>query len=528
MRIVTVDEMRDLERRSAAEGVTTDALMERAGLAVARVAWREMDSRPGTRALVLVGPGNNGGDGLVAARHLQAWGAHVTAYLCGPRPPEDLKAHPARAAGVQVAAANDDLALTGLRRLMGDARLVVDAVLGTGKARPIAGPLSAMLAALREERILRPDLKLLALDLPTGLDADTGEADPACPAADVTVTLGCPKAGLLRFPGAAKVGRLVVADIGIPLHLTQDPSLDLMTPRWARGVLPQRPRNAHKGTFGRALVVAGSPAYIGAAYLACMGVARAGAGYVTLAVSPSIHPILAAKLTEATYLLLPEEDSDGFPQEAAQRIREGARDCDVLLLGCGLGQRAPTEALVRQLLHSSPALDIPLVLDADGLNLLAGIPGWWGRLKAPAVVTPHPGEMARLLGEKVERVEEDRVEVARAAAARWGVTVLLKGAFTVVASPQGRVRVSPFANPALATAGTGDVLAGVVASLVAQGLSPFDAAGAGVFLHAAAGELVAREVGPAGAIASDLLPRLPLALRALREGSFSDGVDEEP
>ena len=526
MQIVTSDQMRELERRANEEGVSTDALMERAGLAVAHVAWRQVGAQQAASVLVLVGPGNNGADGLVAARHLSAWGLSATVYLTSPRPDPDPKLRLAQEAGVRVM---DDRAGAGspqLAGLLAEAALVVDAVLGTGRGRPLEGPLAAVLLALREERGRRPDLTVLALDLPSGLDADTGSLDDAAAPAHLTVSLGCPKRGLFSFPGAEAVGRLVVADIGIPPHMTAAPELELVTPRWVRGVLPDRPLEAHKGTFGRVLVVAGSAGYIGAAYLACMGVLRGGAGYVTLATPPSIMPILATKLTEATYPVLGEAPPGEFPPETGELVRQEAQGCKALLLGCGLGQRPATAELVRDLLLSPAALKLPLVLDADGLNILAASAGWWERLQGPAVVTPHPGEMGRLLGKSIAEVEADRVVVARDAARHWGVTVLLKGAFTVVASPPGSVRLIPFANPALATAGTGDVLAGVVAALVGQGLSHFDAASAGAFLHGAAGELMAREVGPAGAIASDLLPLLPRAAKALREGAFVGGVEE--
>ena len=527
MKIVSSDEMRELEGLAGAEGVSTDVLMERAGLAVAGVAWREVADRQAPSVVVLVGPGNNGADGLVAARHLSAWGLSATAYLTAPRPDADPKLRLAEEAGVRVVDGGAEDGSSQLVGLLAEACLVVDAVLGTGRGRPLEGSLAARLLALREERGRRSDLILQALDLPTGLDADTGELDDAAVPADLTVSLGCPKRGLFSFPGAGAVGRLVVADIDIPPRLLAEPALDLVTPRWVREVLPERPLEAHKGTFGRVLVVAGSAGYIGAAYLACMGVLRGGAGYVTLATPPSVMPILATKLTEATYAVLGEAAPGEFPPETGELVREEAQGCKAVLLGCGLGQRPATVELVRSLLLSPAALEPALVLDADGLNILAASPGWWERLKGPAVVTPHPGEMGRLVGRSIAEVEADRIGVARDAARRWGVTVLLKGAFTVVASPQGYVRLIPFANPALATAGTGDVLAGVVAALAGQGLSPFDAASAGAFLHGAAGEMVAREVGgSAGAIASDLLALLPRAARALREGSFVGGVEE--
>jgi NAD(P)H-hydrate epimerase len=529
MKIVTSDGMRALERRCEEAGVSTDALMEQAGLAVARVAWREVGSQAGAGVLVLVGPGNNGADGLVAARRLQEWGADVTAYLCAVRPLEDPKLLLATATGVAAVDGNSDRDSTSLQALLKETRLVVDAVLGTGQTRPIEPPLARVLAVVREQRSRRGDLRLLALDLPTGLSADTGDIDPAALTSDVTVTLGCPKAGLLRLPGAESVGRLVLADIGIPPHLTEESDLELLTTSTVRRLLPSRPLRAHKGSFGKVLVVAGSRSYVGAAYLASMGAARMGAGYVTLATPASVQPMVAAKLTEATYIPLPESSpGEVSPDEAASLLHQSAGDYDVLLLGCGLGQHPSTRDLVETLLISDNPLAMPMVLDADGLNILAATPRWWERLKAEAVVTPHPGEMARLLDSSIAEVEADRIVSARAAAAHWGVTVVLKGPFTLIASPQGRVRVSPFANPALATAGTGDVLAGVVASLMAQGCSTFDAASMGVYLHGAAGDLVTADLGQAGLIASDLLLALPRARKAIIGGSFGGGVQEEP
>ena len=526
MKIVTSDEMRELERLSDEIGIDADTLMERAGLSVAEVAWHEMLGGPVPTVLVLVGPGNNGSDGLVAARHLSAWGYSVTAFLTSPRPKVDEKLESARNMGVAIVGTNSETWLANLVQLLREASLIVDAVLGTGRKRLLTGVLATIFMELCSERSRRPHLVLMAVDVPTGLDADTGDLDVAAAPADLTVSLGCPKHGLFKGPGAYAVGRLVIADIGIPQTLLKEPVLDLVTSRWVREVLPSRSLLANKGTFGKVLVVAGSPSYIGAAYLACMGVLRSGAGYVTLVTPPSIMPILAMKLTEATYPVLGESPSSEFPPETQNVIRQEAQGCKALLLGCGIGQHPTTASLVTHLLLSSIPLGLPMVLDADGLNILSNTPNWWEYLTSPTVVTPHPGEMSRLLGCTVQEVEKNRVETARYAANRWAVTVLLKGAFTVIASPEGRVRVSPFANPALATAGTGDVLAGVVAALLSQGLEPFDAASAGAFLHAAAGDLVAKAIGTSGAIASDLLPLLPVAATSIRAGVFMGGVQE--
>lgn len=526
MKIVSSDEMRELEILSDGLGIDADTLMERAGLKIAKVAWNEMLGSLVPTVLVLVGPGNNGRDGLVAARHLSGWGCTVTAFLTSTRSHVDEKLESARNMGVTIIESTTEAWLTNLTQSLREASLVVDAVLGTGHNRELSGVLLTTFKELRLERSKRPELILMAVDLPTGLDADTGDLDVAAAPADLTVSLGCPKQGLFKFPGAYAVGRLLIADIGIPQALLDESNLELVASRWIRYVLPSRPLQANKGTFGKVLVVAGSPTYIGAAYLASMGVLRAGAGYVTLVTPPSIKSILAMKLTEVTYPVLTDSPSGEFPPETQDVIKHEAQGCNALLLGCGIGQHPTTASLVTNLLLSSIPLGAPIVLDADALNILSSATNWWEHLTSPTVITPHPGEMSRLLGCTVQEVEKDRVETARYAANRWAVTVLLKGAFTVIASPDGRVRVLPFANPALATAGTGDVLAGVVASLLSQGLEPFDAASAGAFLHAATGDFIARAMGTSGAIASDLLPLLPVAATSIRAGEFTGGVEE--
>ncbi|MCH7998615.1 MAG: NAD(P)H-hydrate dehydratase, partial [Chloroflexi bacterium] len=365
--------------------------------------------------------------------------------------------------------------------------------------------------------------RLRAGDVPTGLDADTGAADPRCVAADGTVALGWSKVGLHVLPGAQLAGRVEVVEIGIPKSAESEGWTELMTARWARSVLPERPPGAHKGTFGRALVVAGSPRYVGAAYLACMGGLRAGAGLVALACASSLYPIFAAKLTEATFEPLP--DDEGYlTAEGAHAVGQAlAQGYDSLLVGPGLGQEGYVQAFMHSLLPLLKADSLRgVVIDADGLNNLSKIEGWWKELAVPTVITPHPGELSRLTGLSVEEIQSDRLAVARRCAGEWGVTVVLKGANTVVAAPGagghgGRARLSPFANPGLASGGTGDVLAGVIVGLLAQGLQPYEAACLGVYLHGLAAERVREELGSAGMLASDFLLALPRAMKELRE-----------
>ena len=524
MKIVTVEEMRRLEEACAAQsGISTDTLMENAGLAVAHRTRELVSDLTGTAVLVLVGPGNNGGDGLVAARHLQSWGARVTAYLVAQRRSPDTKLVLAEDRGVMVERAWEDAHLERLGQRFAGARAVIDAVLGTGRARTLEGAIRDVMFKTAEARQRRHDLLLIALDLPTGLDADTGQADPATPTADVTLALGYPKVGHLRFPGAERVGRLETLDIGMPDALASDIPREMLTPEWVVSRLPQRPLNAHKGSFGRLLVVAGSRNYVGAAALAAGGAYRAGAGLVTIATPESIYPIVAGSALEATHLPLPESSPGQVAVVAADLVREHAPQYEALVVGCGMGQSAETRAFVERLLLADPPLDKPVILDADALNNLAQIARWHERLRCRAVLTPHPGEMARLTGLSTGDIQSKRWETAQEWAQRWGQVVALKGAFTVVASPTAGLAVSPFANPALASAGTGDVLAGAIGGLLAQGLSPFEAACCGVYLHAAAGEHVRVQVGDSGLLASDLLLWIAQAARALRSGLTASG-----
>ena len=514
MKIVTAAQMRAIEALSEESGVSTDSLMENAGLAVARIARRVVGSIVGAKVVVLIGPGNNGGDGLVTARHLQRWGARVTAYLCRDRDTDDPKLANAQHAGVRIVRASDDPRLAGLKTELGSAHLVVDAILGTGRARPISGVLEAILKSLSDVRAAKSDSCLLAVDLPTGLDCDTGEVDPACVAADVTVALGYPKRGHMGFPGASFTGRLEIADIGLPDGLDGDVRLGLMTNDWARSALPGRPADSHKGTFGRAMIVAGSRHFLGAAYLAAVAAGRVGAGLVTIAIPESLVSSIAPRAVEPTFLPLPESSTGMVSSDAAGAILGSLDGYSALLVGCGLGQAQETRSMVEGLLLSGSELP-PAVVDADGLNTLARIPEWWERWPSSAVLTPHPGEMSRLTG---DTGGSSRLDSALAAAARWNKTVVLKGAHTVVAHPDGAAMLSPFANPALATAGTGDVLAGTIVGLLAQRATLEDAAQLGVYLHALAGERVCGEIGNTGVLASDLLPALPRAIRDLRRG----------
>ncbi len=517
MKIITSEEMREIEERCAEEGISTGQLMENAGLAFAEEVRTWRGGVAGSNIVVLVGPGNNGGDGLVAARHLHDWGANIYPCLCAPRPDSDPNLRLIIDRGLEPILGFEEEGLTTFKEVLRSAEVIIDAVLGTGRSRPISGAIKELLDEVRKAKEVSSHKAIVALDLPAGLDANSGKADPAGLRADVTVALGYPKVGMFAFPGAEMVGELVVTDIGIPSHLGDGISLELMTRPKVRALLPPRPQDAHKGTFGRVLALAGSISYIGAAYLACQGAARVGTGLVTLACTLSLQSILASKLTEVTYLPLPEDEGRGIPSKAVDLIEDQINDSQALLVGCGLGQEKPTRELVHRLLLKQGRPLPPTIVDADGLNILTHYPGWWEKLGRETVLTPHPGEMARLMGLSNRDVQQDRIGVARQGARHWGKVVVLKGAHSVVARPDGQAMISPFANPGLASAGTGDVLAGAIAGLMAQGLAPWDAAVAGVYLHGIAGEMGRRELGDTGLLASDLLPLLPRAIKGLKE-----------
>jgi len=516
--IVNSDQMRAIEDRAEAMGVSKDALMENAGLAVAQRVFGLVRHVPNPFVFVLVGPGNNGGDGLVTARHLQAWSVHTEAYLVRERQHPDPKLDIARDAGVTVTAGWEDATLESLRRSLQHADVVVDAVLGTGRARAIESPLSEMLAAVSEARRASRSMKVVAVDLPTGLDADTGALDPSALPADLTITLGLPKCGLFLLPGSDFVGEMEIQPIGLPPGIDTVTDICLMTSHWAALLLPRRPSSGHKGTFGRAMIVAGSRNYLGAAYLAASAATRAGAGLVTIAIPESLQMAVAAKSIEPTFLPLPESSPGVVSPDAASLVLDALDGYDALLLGCGLGQHADTIAFAERILYSSESLP-PTLVDADGLNTLARTDDWHERFSSNAVLTPHPGEMARLTRTSAGAVQGDRFAITRRSASAWNKVTVLKGAHTVVAGPDDApCLVSPFANPGLASAGTGDILSGVIAGLLSQGLSLFDAASLGVYLHGLAGGMVRDELGDTGMLASDLLPVLPRAIKALREG----------
>jgi hydroxyethylthiazole kinase-like uncharacterized protein yjeF len=540
IKIFSVSEMVAAEKAADASGVTYDQMMETAGRAVAEAIMARYPI-DGKTVTILVGPGNNGGDGLVTGRYLAQAGGDVAFYLYKERDPEtDHNLAQVQEMGLNVLTAGYDQRYRVLRNRLRISDIVIDALLGTGVSRPIGGGLAGLMkqaaaglkdrASLGSERSLphltsiagledenvggqggpeRSPMTIVAVDCPSGLNCDNGGLDPLAIAADVTVTFAGPKRGHFIFPGAAACGELVVADIGIGLDLPEvaGVQLELVTAETARGWLPPRRLDGHKGTFGWVLIAAGSSRYWGAPALAGRAAYRAGAGLVSLAVPSLIRPALATQLPEATYPLI--ADREILTGQAAGTILDDLEPYKALLVGPGLHEAAEFIDVLLQAREKLP----PLVIDADGLNLLAARPGWPGMLPAGTILTPHPGEMARLMGVSLGEVKKrDRVDLAREKAAEWDCVLLLKGAYTVVAAPDGRAALLPFANPVLATAGSGDVLSGLIVALLGQGLPPYPAAALAGFLHGAAGEASGVL---AGLLAGDLADLVPAVLDRL-------------
>jgi NAD(P)H-hydrate epimerase len=495
--------MRDIDRAAIQGlGIPSLFLMERAGAAVAEAAGAM--ASPQGRILVLCGAGNNGGDGFVAARLLREAGREVRAVaLAAPeRTSPDARAtrRQAEEAGVRVEEAG---ALGSLDAGPGD--VVVDAVLGTGLTRAADGRFAE---AIERIRLLRErGARVLAVDVPSGLSADTGRPLGPVVSADRTVTFAFPKKGLALHPGAELAGDVSVVDIGIPPEAPQriPPTAEILTEPEARALVPPRRPEAHKGDAGRVLVVAGSPGKTGAAHLALTGALRGGAGLVTLAARPEVLPLALAGRPEAMSHALPGQGALG--RDDLPALVAAAQGADALVVGPGIPRGPGTGPLVRDLLEK---VRLPAVLDADALNALAEHPGLVAIVArgAPLVLTPHPGEMARLLGAGVDEVQADRLGIAQRKAREWGAVVVLKGARTVVADPDGVPAVVLTGNPGMATGGTGDVLSGLVGALLAGRIPARDAARAAAWVHGRAGDLAARRHGQRGLLAGDLAEAL--------------------
>lgn len=530
MKVFTVAQMIAAEQTADAQGNSYTNMMETAGRLLAQAISERLPVQ-GAHIFVLVGPGNNGGDALVAGRYLAQAGADVAFYLSQSRDPQtDENFARIQQMGLFHAIAQFDQRHRVLRTRLNITDILIDGLLGTGASRPISGQLAQLLKQVRagideqqaEPAPLQPLARLsappaprpfiVAVDCPSGLNCDTGALDALSLQAHLTVTFAGPKRGHFIFPGAAACGELVVADIGITADMVKSVPLEVLTAVSAKSLLPARPRDGHKGSFGQALIAAGSEHYWGAPVLAARAAYRVGAGLVALAVPQKIQPVAASQLPEATYPPMP--DAGKLGAASASLLLEKIANYKALLIGPGLDE-APD--FLQTLLQSADSLP-PLVVDADGLNLLAQLPDWPQRLPANSILTPHPGEMARLTAVSLAELKLlDRIALAQEKAQAWGQVLLLKGAYTVVAAADGRCALLPFANPALGTAGSGDVLAGLIVGLLAQGMAAWEAAVLGGYLHGLAAEQYGK---PSGLLASQLADLVPDLMQQLRGKSL--------
>ena len=526
MILVTAEQMRACDRETIENiGLPGAVLMENAAQGAAQVLGEMLGEMEGLSVAVLCGRGNNGGDGLAMARILANQGAEADCYLMAKKDQltgdAALNLKVALNCGVTVKECPDEASFHKLSGEIAGHELFIDALLGTGLSHEVSG---RYLAAI--ELLNSLDAPVMAVDIPSGLSADSGAVLGAAVVADVTATFGLIKQGLI-LDGGEHCGELYLIDISIPPRVVDElePTCFLLGDEMAAALLNQRPVGGHKGTFGHLLVLGGSPGKSGAPCLAALGALRAGAGLVTVGVPASLNPIVEAKLTAPMSQPLPESASGGLSPEALGTLLPLCAQRGAVVLGPGLGREEGSLELARSLWARN---ETPLVVDADGLFALSDGFGEAGPGAAEAVITPHPGEAARLLGISTAQVQADRLAAARALAARGSCVAVLKGARTIVAEPGGLAWVNPTGNPLLASGGSGDVLSGVIGGLMAQGLEALAAALAGAYAHGLAADLAAAEYGQRGLAADELADWLPEAFAALEDPLDEGGEDQDP
>ncbi len=514
MYLVTADEMKEMDRRTIESfGLPGRVLMENAGLGATRFFLKRFEDIENKKIGVVAGRGNNGGDGFVMARYLAQKGMRVTVYLLSEK--QKVKGDAAANLSlllplkVPVVEMPDSESFSAHITEMRHEAIWIDAILGTGLQSDVKGFFKEIIDFLNQSN--RP---VFAVDIPSGLNSDTGRPCGTCIRADATATFAFAKTGHFLLPGADYTGSLNIVDIGIPPYIAESvkPLQYLLTPDLIRSVFQPRSLDIHKGHTGHLLVIAGSPGKTGAAAMTAMSAMRAGAGLVTLGIPASLNFILETQVTEAMTEPLPETKEGLLGEASFNRIMALLSDKKCLAIGPGIGIHPETKTLVQRLLQECKK---PMVIDADGLNCLIGCTEILKNFDIPAVLTPHPGEMARLIGTTAADVQKDRIHCARDFAQKFNVHVVLKGARTVVAHPDGRVFINPTGNPGMASGGMGDVLTGIIAGFIAQGHAPELAAIAGVYLHGAAADALSKNKGPFGYLATDVINALPEAIKTM-------------
>ncbi|HET9481810.1 MAG TPA: NAD(P)H-hydrate dehydratase [Candidatus Polarisedimenticolia bacterium] len=524
MKILTSGQMRRIdERTESRHGISSETLMDNAGRGVAETLLALYPSLAAMRPVIVCGKGNNGGDGISAARHLRSRGVRVRVVLLSEKSalagPAARHLERAEREGVVVEEAPTQEAWTAAAAGLSDHGLIVDALLGTGLKNAARGAAARAIADINAA-----SAEVVALDIPSGLSGDGAGIPGPAVSANHTIALACPKLPHVFHPAAALCGRLHLVEIGIPAEAVEAEGgvLNLITESEIASLMPMREPDCHKGDCGRLLVVGGSAGKAGAGALVSLAALRSGAGLVTAATAVSAQPILAGHLMEMMTEPLEETPSGAVSRAAAPRVRELLESADVLALGPGLTAGEETAALVREIVAEAA---IPVVLDADGINAFAGRPEALRGDQRLLILTPHPGEMARLLSGRGGRritaadVQADRIGLARSFATEHSCYVVLKGHNTVVADPSGQVWINPTGNPGMATAGCGDVLTGVVAALLGQGLSPLEACLLGVYAHGIAADLASADVGEVSLMARDIIEYLSEAFQRLERAA---------
>ncbi len=518
MKVVTADQMKRLDRRTIRErGVQGIVLMENAGRGATEAILRRFPNLLREKIAIIAGRGNNGGDAFVIARHLINKKARVNIFLLAEKKAirGDAKNNLdiLTKGGIQVKELTTLGEFEAVRDDLLSHDLIIEGILGTGLDSEVKGYYREVISTLNA--MGKP---IVAIDIPSGLEATSGKPLGICIKAVFTPTFGLPKVGQIIHPGVEFVGELEVIDIGIPGDLVEEEDIrsHLIQYEDVQVLLaPSRLPDTHKGDYGHLLVLAGSVGKTGAATMACMAAMRIGAGLVTLGIPRSLNDIMEVKLTETMTIPLPETESRTLGLDAFHEIVEISQGMQALVIGPGISTVDETGQLVRKLVNT---LCIPMVIDADAITALSVEPKILKDSEHPIILTPHPGEMARLMGLSSQAIQEERVETSRHFAVEFGVYLVLKGSRTIIAQPDGNIHINPSGNPGMASGGTGDILTGMIGGLVCQGFPPSSAAIAATYIHGLAGDLVANEKGEMALIATDILEKIPHVLKETTKG----------
>jgi ADP-dependent NAD(P)H-hydrate dehydratase / NAD(P)H-hydrate epimerase len=541
MLIATVEQMHALEKKADSLGHSYAKMMELAGTGIADFIdtrfYMEFEEDADRSILGLVGSGNNGGDTLIALRELQIKGWVTKAYIVKDRDADDQLISAYEEAGGMLVKQTDDPKFSTLKKWCGNTQFVLDGILGTGAHLPLEDTVKSVLKTVSK---FENGLVILAVDCPSGIDCTSGQVAPEVLHCDYTLSMAAVKIGLLTFPAFEYCGNLVNITIGFEKNLPSwETGLhEIITPLKMANLLPKRPLDAHKGTFGTAMIIAGSINYTGAVLFSTEAAYRSGAGLVRAAIPGMVHTAIAGHIPEVTWLLLPHE-SGVIAEDGVEVIQKHMDKVTAMLVGPGLETEETTRHFIKKLFSpqgkkgkgnvigfvtsepddskakASTPLP-PLVIDADALRILADIPEWWKLIPAGSILTPHPGEMAALTGLSVKEIQEKRLDLALLFAKEWNQIVVLKGALTVIAAPDGHAYISTCANPSLARAGSGDLLAGLITGFLAQGVKPVAAAQLGVWIHGNCGDLASEDVDAAAILPSDLVAQIPASIGILR------------